>query len=107
MEMGESTYTPIEGYGLIGNLETCALVAPNGSIDWLPFPHVESASMFGAILDPDRGGRFRIGPTEAFEASHRYVERTNVLETTFETADGTATMACRDRKVPSSSVRAG
>lgn len=90
--MAEKDYTPIESYGLIGNLETCALVAPNGSIDWFPFPHLESPSIFGAILDTDRGGHFQISPTAPFESSQRYVDRTNVLETTFRSAQGTATV---------------
>jgi len=88
----ETAFTPIEEYGFIGNLETCALVAPNGSIDWFPFPHVEGASLLSAILDPDRGGRFEISPVAPFEGRQEYIDRTNVLETTFETADGTATV---------------
>lgn len=90
--MAEGPYTPIEDYGVVGNLQTCALVAPDGSVDWFPFPHVESPSVLGAILDADRGGRFRIAPAGSFEATQAYVEGTNVLETTFETADGTATL---------------
>lgn len=83
-------FSPLEKYGLIGNLETCALVGSNGSIDWFPFPHLESPSMFAAILDPDHGGRFEISPTASFSSVQQYVERTNVPETTFRTATGTA-----------------
>jgi len=90
--MTEDAYTPIEEYGVVGNLETCALVAPDGSIDWFPFPHVESPSVLGAVLDANDGGRFRIAPAEEFEGSQKYVERTNVLETTFTTEDGAATV---------------
>lgn len=88
--VAEDTYTPIEEYGLLGNLETCALVAPTGSIDWFPFPHVESPSILGAILDANSGGRFRISPAEPFEGDQEYIEGTNVLETTFTTDRGTA-----------------
>ncbi len=48
--------------------------------------------MFAAILDPEDGGRFAVRPTGQYDASHEYVDRTNVLETTFETDDGTATV---------------
>jgi GH15 family glucan-1,4-alpha-glucosidase len=87
-----SSFTPIKEYGCIGNLETCALVAPNGSIDWFPFPHVESPSILAGILDPDNGGQFRISPVGEFDGSQQYVDETNVLETTFRTSDGTATV---------------
>ncbi len=87
-----SPYSPIEDYALIGNLETCALVSRDGSIDWFPFPHLESPSIFAGILDANRGGRFRISPTDDFETTRRYVDDTNVLETTVRTADGTATI---------------
>ncbi|WP_276249798.1 glycoside hydrolase family 15 protein [Haloarcula rara] len=83
--MRDGDYTPIEAYGLVGNLETCALVGPDGSVDWFPFPHVESPSVFAAILDAKRGGRFRVGPTDGTAGRQRYRERTNVLETRFET----------------------
>ncbi|GAB3669935.1 glycoside hydrolase family 15 protein [Halopiger thermotolerans] len=86
------SYPPIEAYAVVGNLETCALVAPDGSIDWFPFPHLESPSILAAILDAEDGGRFRIAPTESFETERRYVDTTNVLETTFRTGAGTVTV---------------
>jgi len=93
MSMTEfGAYPPIEAYGVVGNLETCALVAPNGSVDWFPFPHLESPSILAAILDAERGGRFRIEPVDTYETDRRYVDTTNVLETTFQTSGGTATM---------------
>ncbi|WP_254769326.1 glycoside hydrolase family 15 protein [Salinilacihabitans rarus] len=77
-------YPPIEAYGVVGNLETCALVGPDGSIDWFPFPHLESPSILAAILDAERGGRFRIRPTDSFETDRWYVGKTNVLENGYD-----------------------
>lgn len=81
-------YTPLERYGIIGNLETCALVGDDGSIDWFPLPHVESPSAFAALLDANHGGRFRIHPTTSYNAEQRYVDRTNVLQTVFKAKSG-------------------
>ncbi|WP_254863611.1 glycoside hydrolase family 15 protein [Halovivax gelatinilyticus] len=83
-------YLPIDAYGAIGNDNRCALVGRNGSVDWCPFPHVESPSVFTAILDSDEGGRFRIEPTDEYDAEQSYVDGTNVLRTRFETDAGTA-----------------
>jgi GH15 family glucan-1,4-alpha-glucosidase len=82
-------YQPIEDYGLIGNLRTAALVGKNGSIDWFCFPHFDSPSVFGAILDERKGGYFRIAPT--FDETSRkqvYWPDTNILVTRFLAADG-------------------
>ncbi len=85
-------YERLEEYGAIGDGNAVALVGRDGSIDWCPLPHVESPSTFAAILDADRGGRFAVRPTGSFESVQRYRDRTNVLETAFETADGAATV---------------
>ena len=82
-------YQPIENYGLIGDLCTVALVGMNGSIDWFCFPHFDSPSVFAAILDDEKGGRFQISPTRADPLYKQfYWPDTNVLVTRFLTPDG-------------------
>ncbi|RPJ63224.1 MAG: glycoside hydrolase family 15 protein, partial [Acidobacteria bacterium] len=78
---------PIADYAVIGNCRTAALVSREGSIDWLCLPRFDSPSVFGAILDPDRGGRFSVRPAgELRGLSRRYLPGTNVLEMTFATS---------------------
>jgi GH15 family glucan-1,4-alpha-glucosidase len=81
----------IEDYALIGDLQTSALVGRNGSVDWLCLPRFDSASCFTALLGDEKHGRWLISPAgEVRSVSRRYREGTLVLETDFETADGTA-----------------
>ncbi|MBX5480635.1 MAG: glycoside hydrolase family 15 protein [Myxococcaceae bacterium] len=70
--------------GLIGNGITCALVRPDGAIDWLCFPRFDSPSVFGALIDDERGGLTAITPgVGPYESLQRYDPDTNVLETLF------------------------
>ena len=73
----------IKDYAVIGNGRSVLLVSKRGSIDWLCWPRFDSASIFAAIADPQIGGRWSIRPTQASQISRRYIDRTNVLETTF------------------------
>lgn len=83
-------YRPIADYGVIGDLRTAALVGRDGSVDWWCTPRFNDASVFAAILDADRGGRWRIGPAAPATSEQRYLPGTNVLVTTFHFEAGGA-----------------
>jgi GH15 family glucan-1,4-alpha-glucosidase len=83
------TYQPIQDYGVIGDMHSAALVGKDGSIDWLCFPHFDSPSVFAAILDDEKGGRFKISPVaEGAARKQLYWPDTNVLITRFFSPDG-------------------
>jgi GH15 family glucan-1,4-alpha-glucosidase len=87
-------YQPIENYGIIGNMHTAALVGMNGSIDWFCSPRFDSPSVFAAILDDRKGGRFRIAPAdEGLTSEQLYWPDTNVLLTHFLSPEGAAEVA--------------
>jgi GH15 family glucan-1,4-alpha-glucosidase len=88
MARSTSPYLPIADYGAIGNLRTVALVGRNGSIDWCCLPALAGASVFGALLDHQRGGRFRVAPARACRSEQRYRGDTCVLETHFVAEGG-------------------
>ncbi|HEX8996556.1 MAG TPA: glycoside hydrolase family 15 protein [Ktedonobacterales bacterium] len=91
LDGSEPRYWPIESYGVIGDCRTAALLAPNGSFDWLCLPHFDSQASLCRMLDADHGGYFQIRPEGACSAAMRYVPATNVLETTFTADSGQLT----------------
>ena len=83
----------IEDYALIGDCETAALVSREGSIDWLCFPRFDSAACFTALLGTPDNGRWCIAATDRnARISRRYRPDTLIIETTFETNEGVATL---------------
>jgi GH15 family glucan-1,4-alpha-glucosidase len=82
------SYRPISDYGVIGNLETVALVSSRGSVDWCCLPHLDSASVFAALLDTRAGGRFSIMAADDFDSVQDYTDGTNILSTRMRTPDG-------------------
>src|SRR5829696_4322100 len=82
-------YPEISDHGLIGDLQTAALVSTDGTIDWFCCPRFDSPSIFGSLLDHDRGGHFRIGPDQdAYQSRQLYFPDTAILITRFMTPDG-------------------
>jgi GH15 family glucan-1,4-alpha-glucosidase len=82
-------YAPIEDHGLIGDLQTAALVTKDGTIDWFCCPRFDSPSVFGALLDRTRGGAFRIRPAaSSYTTKQLYLPDTAVLITRFMTENG-------------------
>src|SRR5262245_56831665 len=81
---------PLEAYALIGDQETAALVGLDGSIDWLCVPRFDSGACFAALLGTREHGRWRIAPKGQTRRTRRaYRDATLVLETEFETDEGT------------------
>ena len=78
-----SYFPPIEDYAFLSDCETTALVAPDGGVEWLCLPRMDSPSVFGSVLDRD-AGRFRVNPSGVYvPAARRYIPGTLVTETSW------------------------
>jgi GH15 family glucan-1,4-alpha-glucosidase len=84
--------TKIEDYALIGDCKSAALVSRDGSIDWLCWPRFDSDACFAALLGTRDHGRWLVAPQEEARITRRYRPDTLILETQFETAEGSATL---------------
>src|ERR1700739_1689016 len=84
-------FEPIENYGVIGNMQSVALVGVNGSIDFLCYPDFDSPAIFAALLDDQEGGRFAIRPQlSKMRVRQLYLPETNILLTRFLAEEGVA-----------------
>ncbi|TVQ99354.1 MAG: hypothetical protein EA399_07105 [Desulfovibrionales bacterium] len=73
-------------------MQSVALIARDGSIDWCCLPRMDSPSVFGAILDAGKGGCFRTGPVSGGQGSQKYIQESNVLVTSFAIDDAVLTV---------------
>ena len=92
---GQGQFPAIADYAFLSDCETCALVAPNGNVEWLCLPRFDSPSVFGSVLDRD-AGTFRLGPADLeVPAARRYLPGTMVLETSWgRAAAGSSSATC-------------
>src|SRR5215475_16002468 len=88
---GSARYKPIGSYGVIGDLQTVALVGMDASIDFMCFPEFDSPSIFAALLDPGRGGSFQLSPRlRDAKQKQIYIPDSNILLTRFQAEGGVA-----------------
>lgn len=81
-------FPKIQDYGIIGDCRSAALISRDGSMDWLCWPQFDSAAIFSAIVDQERGGHWRIMPANIRQVHRQYVKDTNVLQTQFQCVSG-------------------
>src|SRR6266571_8199549 len=88
-ESAVARYPNISDHGLIGDLQTAALVATDGTVDWFCCPRFDSPSIFASLLDADHGGHFRMAPDrDDYVSKQLYLPDTAILITRFMTPDG-------------------
>lgn len=81
-------FLPLRDYAVLGDGRTCALIGRDGDVDWWALPRMDADPSFGALLDPERGGRIRLRPRGELSATREYVDSGGVLAATFQTPDG-------------------
>ncbi len=86
-------FPAVEDYGVIGDCRAAALVSRTGSIDWLCWPRFDSPSIFGALLDRERGGYWKLSPVGNYSVERRYLPESNVIQARFTTHSGTAVLS--------------
>src|SRR5215813_931938 len=97
-------YWPIADYALIGDCHTAALVSRDGSIDWYSPRRFDAPAVFCRLLDSTKGGYLRLAPSIPYDVKRAYRGFTNVLESTFSTANGSAKLTdCMPIRARSSS----
>lgn len=88
--MNNQRYKRINDYGVIGNRHSSALVGIDGSIDWCCLPNFDSPSVFAAILDANKGGKFQVCPADSYHHTQSFEKHTNIINTIFKTSEGEA-----------------
>jgi GH15 family glucan-1,4-alpha-glucosidase len=78
----------LEDIGLVGNCQFSALIANNGEVVWCCLPRFDAEPVFSTLLDEREGGRFTVGAASDRRGTQRYIENTNILETTFRDDSG-------------------
>ena len=86
-------YPAIERHGIIGDRRTAALVAADGTLDWMCLPHFDSAIVFGALLDWARGGHWRLGPNLMAEGAQNYLTESMALQTEWNMDQGSLVLS--------------
>src|SRR5215217_6104552 len=88
-DVAMNRYPEIGEHGLIGDLQTAALISTNGTVDWFCCPRFDSPSIFASLLDHDRGGHFRVAPDrDDYVSRQLYFPDTAILVTRFMTPEG-------------------
>jgi GH15 family glucan-1,4-alpha-glucosidase len=94
-------YPDISDHGVIGDLQTAALVTTGGTVDWFCCPRFDSPSVFASLLDADRGGYFKIAPPgSGYVTKQLYFPETAMLITRFLTAGGVGEVTAPTRWTP-------